>query len=310
MNFGIRLSRANMKNKNNSIVTVNLNLKSVNSDSKANQDSTVNILNSNSKSDANTSHQYQWQIGGSNFSVIAGPCSIESSEQFFSTAAHIQSHGAQFLRGGIYKMRTKKDSFQGLGAKAFDLVSQARQNFRMPFVAEVTDPRQIADMYPLVDMFQVGSRNMYNYELLKDLGKQDKPVLLKRGFSATVDEWLNAAEYITENNPNVILCERGVRGFDNKTRNMLDLASVAYIKKFTNYPVIVDPSHGTGVRELIKPMALAAAAAGADGIMLEVHPNPDQALSDAFQALSFEAYSDIMKDLNKILLAMDKKLNF
>lgn len=248
------------------------------------------------------------KIGGNHFCVIAGPCSIESEQQFLSTAQHIQQQGAQILRGGVYKMRTNKDSFQGLGPKAYEIVALARKQFQMPFIAEVTDPRQIADLYPLVDMFQVGSRNMYNYEMLKELGKQDKPVMLKRGFSATMDEWLNAADYINENNANVILCERGIRGFDNKTRNILDLASVAYIKQNTDYTVIVDPSHGTGVRALIKPMALAAAAAGADGIMLEVHPEPAKALSDAFQALSFQDFSDIMQDLKKVLFALDKKL--
>jgi 3-deoxy-7-phosphoheptulonate synthase len=243
------------------------------------------------------------------FTVIAGPCSIESLEQLQTTAAAVKHEGATILRGGMFKMRTNPESFQGLGASAFEIVRQVKAETGLAFVSEITDPRQIPDLVELVDMFQVGSRNMYNYALLKELGQYHKPVFLKRGFSALVDEWIHAAEYVAQaGKAQVVLCERGIRTFETKTRNTLDLNAVAYIKKHTSLPVIVDPSHGTGRPELIAPMAMAAAAAGADGIMVEIHPNPSEAKSDGFQALTFAGFTSLMADLRRILPALNRSI--
>ena len=229
------------------------------------------------------------EFGGVNIPVIAGPCAIESKEQLLQTGQGVRALGASMLRGGIYKMRTNPNSFQGIGEKAYSFINQVKSEIHMPLISEVIDPRQIADMMSSVDVFQIGSRNMYNYSLLKEVAKTGKPVMLKRGFSATIEEWLNAADYILQGgNPNVILCERGIRTFETKTRNTLDLNAVAYIKAHTSFTVIVDPSHGTGRPELIAPMAAAAIAAGADGIMVEVHIDPLHSKSDAFQALSLD----------------------
>ena len=237
-------------------------------------------------------------LGSSTFAVIAGPCSIESKEQFLPTAEFVLNNHASIVRGGIYKMRTLPDSFQGLGEKALELVQKMKEKFSAPFIAEITDTRQVDQLYPFIDCFQVGSRNMYNYELLKELGRQDKPVMLKRGFSALIDEWLKAADYLTKGgNDQVILCERGIRSFENKMRNTLDLATVAYMKQHYDFPIVVDPSHGTGRPELIPPMIKAAIACGADGVMVEVHPNPKEALSDGFQALDYEAYKAIIDQI-------------
>ncbi|MCB9072799.1 MAG: 3-deoxy-7-phosphoheptulonate synthase [Bdellovibrionaceae bacterium] len=243
------------------------------------------------------------------FYVIAGPCSIESPEQFRETAAFVKEHGASILRGGIYKMRTKPNSFQGVGAEALQWIAEIKKEMAMPLISEVTDPRQIPALNDYLDGYQVGSRNMYNYELLKDLGTYNKPVLLKRGFSALLDEWLNAAQYVLNGgNTSVLLCERGIRTFETKMRNTLDLASVAYLKQHCNLPVIVDPSHGTGDRNLVAPMACAAVAAGADGIMVEVHPDPAEALSDGFQALNFENFKNLMSQLKPFVEAAGKTL--
>lgn len=250
-------------------------------------------------------------IGNGDFSIIAGPCSIESKEQFLETAQFVRENGGTLLRGGMFKLRTNPDSFQGLEDKAFQIVKDVKEQVGLPFISEVTDPRQIGDMDQVVDAFQVGSRNMHNYALLKELGKTNKPVLLKRGFAGLVKEWLLSAEYIRKHgNPNVILCERGIRTFENATRNTLDLNAVAYVKANSDLPIIVDPSHGTGVRELVTPMSLAAAAAGADGIMVEVHPRPDEALSDGFQALNFDDFKSLTHKLNTLLPALDRKLTF
>lgn len=243
------------------------------------------------------------------FYVIAGPCSIESPVQFRETAQFVKEMGASILRGGIFKMRTNPESFQGVGLEALSWVQQIKNELSMPMISEITDPRQLSDMVTALDGFQVGSRNMYNYELLKDLGKQPKPILLKRGFSALIDEWLKAAQYILQGgNSSVLLCERGIRTFETKMRNTLDLASVAYLKAHSHFPVIVDPSHGTGAPELITPMACAAVAAGASGIMVEVHPDPKKALSDGFQALDFAAFKELMKQLKPFIEAAGKKL--
>lgn len=245
----------------------------------------------------------------STFTVIAGPCSIESEEQFLSTARYVLDQGASIVRGGIYKMRTQARSFQGLGDKALSLVKKMKEETKAPFIAEVTDPRQIEQLSLVVDCFQVGSRNMYNYELLKELGKQPKPVLLKRGFSALIKEWVKAAEYLTTGgNYNIILCERGVRCFEGPMRNILDLSAVAYLKEHFQFPVMVDPSHGTGRPEIIQAMSKAAVACGADGLMVEVHPHPEKALSDGFQALTPEKFKKMMTELQPFIKLMNKKV--
>lgn len=250
------------------------------------------------------------QFGAKHFQVIAGPCSIESEEQFLETAKEVKTHGAQSLRGGIFKMRTSPKSFQGLGQQAVEIATRVRNHTDMPFFCEVTDPRQIEGLFETVDAFQVGSRNMQNYELLKELGKQSKPVLLKRGFSCLVEEWLLAADYIVSaGNSDVILCERGIRTFEKVTRNTLDLAAVSYVKANSDFPVVVDPSHGTGVPELIAPMSMAAAAAGADGLIIEVHNQPKKALSDGFQALTYENFGLLMKQLSPLLNHLGRPLS-
>jgi 3-deoxy-7-phosphoheptulonate synthase len=243
------------------------------------------------------------------FSLVAGPCSIESEEQLRAVASHVKQQGVSFLRGGVYKLRTNPSAFQGLGHEAFELVKKIKQETNLSFVAEITDPRQLEELDSFVDMIQVGSRNMYNYSLLKDLGKIKKPVLLKRGFSATIDEWVNAAEYIRSGgNSHVILCERGIRSFDTKTRNVLDLAAVSYLKQHTDFMVFVDPSHATGRRDLVIPMAKAAVVAGADGVMVEVHPEPAKALSDGPQALTLDDYTTLVSDIKELLKISQKEL--
>ncbi len=250
------------------------------------------------------------KFGGRHFNVIAGPCSIESPEQFATTAEGVKNHGASLLRGGIWKLRTSPDTFQGLGTSSFSFIREVCKKTGLGLVSEVTDARQIEELYDVVDMFQVGSRNMHNYALLKELGKTNKPVLLKRGFAALITEWIKAAEYITlGGNNQVILCERGIRTFETATRNTLDLNAVAYVKKTTSLPVIVDPSHAVGIRELVPDLAIAAAAVGADGIIVEVHPKPEEALSDGHQALTLNDFSEMMKKLNRVLTAIDRPLN-
>ena len=250
-----------------------------------------------------------YTIGGQAFAIIAGPCAIESKEQFQTTAKSVKASGASLLRGGMFKLRTSPKSFQGLGREAFAIARAVKEEVGLPFISEVTDARYIGDMMSVVDAFQVGSRNMHNYELLKELGTIDKPVLLKRGFSGLIDEWILAAEHISaQGNEKIILCERGIRSFETKTRNTFDLNAVAYIKQKTHFPVIADPSHGTGVRELVIPMSLAAAAAGADGLILEVHPYPSQARSDGHQSLHLEELSHMVTRLDRLLKALDRTL--
>ena len=250
------------------------------------------------------------EIGGNDFVVVAGPCSIESREQFLETARSVNAAGATLLRGGIFKMRTQPSSFQGLGESAYPIALEVKRQTGMSLVSEITDVRQMGAMGEVVDLFQVGARNMHNYELLKELGRFGKPVLVKRGFSALIEEWVAAAEYVrAAGNKNVILCERGIRTFDHTLRNTLDLGAVAWAKANTDIPVIVDPSHGTGIRELIGPMCLASAAAGADGLLLEVHPNPKDALSDGKQALTLDDFSKIMRDLSRVLSAVGRKIH-
>ncbi len=248
-------------------------------------------------------------IGGREVVVIAGPCSIESETHLRETALAVSARGASLLRGGVFKMRTSPESFQGIGTPAFEFLARVKAEANMPLVSEITDPRQLDMMVESVDLFQVGSRNMYNYELLKELGRTNKPVILKRAFAATIDEWIHAAEYVVRGgNDKVILCERGIRTFETATRNTLDLNAVAWIKAHTDFAVIVDPSHGTGRRELVTPMALAGIAAGADGIICEVHPRPDQALSDAFQALDYEAFEKLVIGVEAVAGAVGRSL--
>ena len=248
-------------------------------------------------------------FGTGQFAVIAGPCSIESREHFIETARGVKAAGACFLRGGIYKMRTKPDTFQGLGVSAFGFINEVKHEVGLPLVSEITDPRQLSDLADSVDMFQVGSRNMYNYELLKELGHLRKPVMLKRAFAATLEEWMKATEYLVQaGNEDIILCERGIRTFETTTRNTLDLNSVAYLKAHTSFPVIVDPSHGTGRPELIGPMSLAAIGAGADGIMIEVHPRPKEALSDAHQAIDIKHFEEIVIKAGRVAAALGREL--
>lgn len=243
------------------------------------------------------------------FTLIAGPCSIDSEETFLKTSANLKEKGAHGLRGALFKMRTHSNSFQGIGFEGLAILKKAKSLFALPIFTEVTDPRQLEKLDDFVDVYQVGARNMYNYELLKELGKTKKPVLLKRSFSALIDEWIAAADYIQkEGNKNVVFCERGIRTFESKLRNTLDLATVAYLKQNTSFKVIVDPSHGTGSRALVKPMSLAAAAAGADGLLIEVHDEVDKALSDEQQAINSMEFGEIVMTLKKILPAFNKTL--
>lgn len=250
-----------------------------------------------------------YAIGGHDFAVIAGPCSIESKEHFQDIASFVKSQGAVALRGGIFKLRTDPKSFQGIGKNGYSLAYEVKSQLKMPFVSEVTDPREIEAMLEVVDVFQVGSRNMHNYALLKELGQTNKPVLLKRGFAGLIKEWILAADYIVKNgNDQVVLCERGIRTFETATRNTFDLNAVAYVKAHTNFPIIADPSHATGSSQLVTPLALAAAAAGADGLIVEVHPIPNEALSDGDQTLNYDGFASLMVRLERILVALDRGL--
>lgn len=238
------------------------------------------------------------QIGPNNLTVMAGPCAVESSSQLLETAFAVKKAGARILRGGAFKPRTSPYSFQGLETEGLKYMKEAREATGLSVICEVTSARAIAEAVNYVDLLQIGARNMQNFELLKEAGKTGLPVLLKRGLAATIDEWLNASEYImSEGNPNVILCERGIRTFESATRNTLDLSAVPVLRQKTHLPVIVDPSHATGVRAYVAPMAKAAVAAGADGLMIEVHPCPEKALSDGPQSLTFREFKALMEDL-------------
>jgi len=236
---------------------------------------------------------------GIDFVVIAGPCSVESEEQTIKTAQEVKAAGAQMLRGGAFKPRTSPYDFQGLGLKGLKILQKAKKETGLPVVTEVTDPRDVSWVCEYADVLQIGTRNMQNFSLLKEVGKMKKPVLLKRGMYSTLKEWLNCAEYIlAEGNPNVILCERGIRTFETYTRNTLDLSIVPSVKEVSHLPIIVDPSHGTGRLSLIEPMSLASMVAGADGIIVEVHFNPCEALCDKDQAMSPQMFAVLMKKLN------------
>lgn len=249
------------------------------------------------------------QIGTGDFAVIAGPCSIESSSQFEATAREVKEQGAVLLRGGIWKMRTSAKSFQGLGPAAFQFIRKIIQETGLELVTEVTDPRQIEMLDDLVSCYQVGARNMFNYSLLNELGQTRKPILLKRSFSALIDEWIKAAEYIEKGGNNkILLCERGIRTFETSTRFTFDINAVLIAKSRTPYPVLVDPSHAVGIRQYVPSLALAAAAVGADGLIVEVHPRPEAALSDGDQALTFEDFRQMMSALERLLISQNRKL--
>lgn len=246
-------------------------------------------------------------LNQNDFLLICGPCAVESPEQMKSIID--LPFSPTMIRGGIYKMRTNKNSFQGLGQFGIELIKEIKKNHPINFVTEITDPRQIDGLLPIVSCFQVGARNMYNYELLKELANYKLPVILKRGFSATISEWLGAAEYLGSlGEDKIILCERGVRSFDNKLRNLLDLGSVIYLKKNTNFKVIVDPSHAMGDRKYVPDAALAALAAGADGIMLEIHPDPDNALSDGQQSLGPDIMIELVRKMKELAPHFNKVL--
>ena len=227
--------------------------------------------------------------------IMAGPCAIESYEQLLETAKFVKSKGANMLRGGAYKPRTSPDSFQGLKEEGLEILKAVKKETGLPVITELMDARELDKISEVADIIQIGSRNMQNFTLLTEVGKQDKPVMLKRGLCASISEWIGAAEYIAiGGNNKIIMCERGIRTYNDYTRNTLDLAAVPIIHKETGLPVVVDPSHATGVRYLVKPMSIAAFATGADGIMVEVHPDPVNALSDGMQSLHFNEFEDLM----------------
>lgn len=234
--------------------------------------------------------------------VMAGPCAVENEEQILKTARAVKASGAQLLRGGAFKPRTGPHTFQGLKEEGLKLLAMASRETGLPFVTEVMSPDTVGLVADYADLLQVGARNMQNFDLLRELGKIRKPVLLKRGMSATIEEFLAAAEYIlAEGNPSVILCERGIRTFETATRNTLDLAVVPLIKELSHLPVMVDPSHATGRRSLVAPMAKAALVAGADGVMIEVHPDPEKALSDGPQSLTLQGFERLMAELGRLM---------
>ncbi len=249
------------------------------------------------------------KIGSKQLCAIAGPCSIESEEQMEEVAKSITNLGIKIMRGGAYKPRTGPYSFQGLGKEGLEILSKTARNHNLATVTEILDPRDLDTVANHTDMLQIGARNMQNFELLKEVGKINKPILLKRGMTATIEELLLAAEYIlSHGNPNVILCERGIRTFETETRNTLALATVPLVKELSHLPIIVDPTHGTGVKSLIEPMTKAAIACGADGFIVEVHPNPEKALSDAQQQLTPQEFEEMMKNLRPIAEAVGKSL--
>jgi 3-deoxy-7-phosphoheptulonate synthase len=240
------------------------------------------------------------KLGGGNFALIAGPCAVESREQTLQTARAVRDAGASLLRGGAYKPRTSPYAFQGLGQEGLRLLAEAKAETGLPIVTELVDLRDLDSVLEVADVVQIGARNMQNYPLLAEIGRSGRPALLKRGLSSTLDELVMAAEYILkEGNPNVILCERGIRTFETAYRFTLDLTAVPVLKELTHLPVIVDPSHAAGRRELVQPLSLAAAAVGADGIIVEVHPNPDEAICDGPQQLRVEDFADYARAVER-----------
>lgn len=249
-------------------------------------------------------------VGGNTLLMVGGPCAVESAEQMEQVARHLAQAPVQALRGGVFKPRTSPYAFQGMGEVGLRILADLRHRFQLPVISEVMAVDQIPAMVVHVDVLQVGSRNMQNFDLLKALGRIDKPVLLKRGLAATLEEFVMAAEYIlSQGNPNVILCERGIRSFDSYTRNVLDLGAVVALKQISHLPVIVDPSHAAGKRELVPDLARAAVAAGADGLMVECHPVPELSVSDARQALTLEEMVDLVKSLGPLADALGRSID-
>lgn len=244
-------------------------------------------------------------LGNGQVQIIAGPCAVEGRSKFLEVAQAVKESGATMLRGGAFKPRTSPYAFQGLEHEGLEILAEARQVTGLPVVTEIMDPRLVNEVADYVDILQVGARNMQNFFLLRELGKIQRPILLKRGPSATIEEWIMAAEYIiSSGNKQVIMCERGIRSFENYTRNTLDLSAVPLIKQLTHLPIIVDPSHGTGKWKLVEPMALAAIGAGADGVMVEVHQNPSEALSDGPQSLTPENFARLVTRVKKMIIAL------
>lgn len=248
---------------------------------------------------------------GQDLMMIAGPCAIENADQIFTISEFLSKIGIKFLRGGAYKPRTSPYSFQGLKTEGLVMMREAADKFGMGVVTEIMSLDKLDELCEYADVLQIGTRNMHNYPLLRAIGKLNKPVLLKRGMSSTIEEWLLAAEYIlVGGNPNIILCERGIRTFENATRNTLDLAAVALVKKLSHLPVIVDPSQATGLRDLIAPMSYAAVVAGADGLIIEVHNQPDEALSDGEQSLYLDQFKQLLKPLRELAATQNKVFDF
>ena len=248
-------------------------------------------------------------LGGDKLVIIAGPCAVESERQILDTAKAVRAAGACILRGGAFKPSTSPYQFRGLGKQGLEMLAMARAETGLPFITEVLTPQDVELVAGYADILQVGARNMQNFNLLDEVGKINKPVMLKRGMSATIQEWLLSAEYIlSQGNRQLILCERGIRTFETYTRNTLDISAIPIIKKLSHLPVIGDPSHGTGKWYLVAPLALAAVAAGADGIMIEVHPNPDQALKDGAQSLTFENFEQLMQQVAPVAAAVGRRM--
>ncbi len=248
-------------------------------------------------------------IGGDTLTIIAGPCAVESEKQVLDTARAVKAAGASILRGGAFKPSTSPYQFRGLGKEGLEILALARAETGMPLITEVLTPGDVELVARYADILQIGARNMQNFTLLDEVGKTKKPVMLKRGMSATIQEWLLSAEYIlSQGNRQVMLCERGIRTFETYTRNTMDISSIPVVKKLSHLPIIGDPSHGTGKWYLVQPLALAAVAAGADGLMIEVHPNPDQALKDGAQSLTFDNFRQLMAQLTPLASALNKKL--
>jgi len=249
------------------------------------------------------------EIGGKRLTVMAGPCAVESKEQVEAAAVGVKQGGAHLLRGGAFKPRTSPYAFQGMEDEGLRLLEDAGKKVHLPVVTEIMDPHDIDLFVEHADMLQVGARNAQNFSLLRRLGRIKKPVLLKRGMSTKLEEFLMAAEYIlSEGNPNVVLCERGIRTFETATRNTFDISAIPVVKKLSHLPIVADPSHGTGRRDAVAPMARAAIAAGADGIIVEVHPHPDRALSDGAQSLNTEQFADLMRQLRRVADAVDRQI--
>ena len=250
------------------------------------------------------------RFGGHEFVVAAGPCAIESHDQLLATARGVRTAGALVLRGGAYKPRTSPYSFRGLGVAGLQLLAEARAETGLPVVTEVLTPGDVEVVAQWADMLQIGTRNAQNFSLLEAAGQAGKPVLLKRGMSNTIEEWLLSAEYVlSQGNPDVVLCERGIRSFETATRNTLDLSAVPLVRSLSHLPVVVDPSHATGHRHLVAPMALAALACGADGLLVEVHPRPDEALSDGPQSLTLEQFGTLMTELHRIAPVVGREMS-